>query len=159
MSLIKLLLRAAHRCWLPLSGSLPCTKGSSWRLALCWLWRLLLWLSGQYIGWVWIPQTNLDWVRIAQWPISTMCFFFSWHARVFSLPRKLFSAFQQFTDSWENVLPSFSAWKEISSSSAGFVSLINEVKLLSDSVFQQSKHKLSGLLWVFFYGWILGERE
>lgn len=47
------------------------------------------------------------------------------------------------------MLISFPAWK-VYVSSAVFAALINTVKLLSDSVFQQSKHKLLVLLWVFF---------
>lgn len=41
--------------------------------------------------------------------------YFSWHAPVFLYPSCFFSE-----DSWENVLPLFSAWQKISSSSAFF---------------------------------------
>lgn len=82
----------------------------------------------------------------------------------FSTPHVFF--FLQFTDSWENVLPLFSAWQKISSSSAFFfffiiLSIINRAKLLADSAFQRSKHKLSVLLWGFFMAkfWERGDRR
>lgn len=86
-----------------------------------------------------------------------MCFFFffSWHAQIFLYPESslvvvwFFFFFSSQIVGKTRCLHFLHGRKYLHLLQV-FLSLINKEKLLTDSVFQQSKHKLSVLLWVFF---------